>query len=260
MQNESEQQQYPLLLGADVAIPEGWRSLVIEIAQELTKLSLPTSYRIEKVFRIDEHMYVYSNSECLSDTESDLRNRVYEIINAHCQKASCACMSCGRLGKTLFETDQWGVFCDQHIPSGALDLYARFEQIPLENLDRTALYAEFPDLPSLELRPGWLPLIKFLMQELTAVGFNSAHYRILQVKEKFASLAFYVYSTDPDLKRQKLVNALIDAARNRSTTMCEVCGERGSLWIHAGWWSTACPQHVPSGAKTPAEYWGKSGG
>jgi len=260
MQNESEQQQYPFLLGADVAIPEGWRSLVIEIAQELTKLSLPTSYRIEKVFRIDEHMYVYSNSECLSDTESDLRNRVYEIINSQCQKASHACMSCSQTGKTLFENDQWGVFCDQHIPPDALDLYTRFEQVPLENLDRKALYAGFPSLPALQLRPGWLPLIKFLMQELTAIGFNSDLYRILQVKEKFASLAFYVYSTDPDLKRQKLVNALIDAARNRSTTMCEVCGERGSLWIHAGWWSTACPQHVPSGAKTPAEYWGKSGG
>lgn len=153
MQNESEQ-QHPLLLGADVAIPEGWRSLVIEIAQALATLPLPADYRIEKVFHVDEHMYVYSNSECLSDTESDLRNRVYEIINAHCQKASCACMSCGRLGKTLFETDQWGVFCDQHIPSGALDLYARFEQIPLKNLERTALYAEFPYLPSLELRPG----------------------------------------------------------------------------------------------------------
>ena len=259
MQNESEQ-QHPLLLGADMAIPEGWRSLAIEIAQELATLPLPADYRIEKVFHVDEHMYVYSNSECLDDTESVLRNRVYEIINSQCQKASHTCMSCGQRGKTLFENDQWGVFCDQHIPSGALDLYARFDRIPLEKLDRKALYAEFPDLPSLELRPGWLPLIKFLMQELTAVGFNSAHYRILQVKEKFASLAFYVYSTDPDLKRQKLVNALIDAARNRSTTMCEVCGERGSLWIHAGWWSTACPQHVPSGAKTPAEYFGKSGG
>jgi len=260
MQHESEQQQHPLLLGADVAVPEGWGPLAIEIAQDLAKLPLPAAYRIEKVFRVDEHMYVYSNSECLSDTVSDLRNRVYEIINAHCQKASYTCMSCGRLGKTLFETDQWGVFCDQHIPPDAMDLYARFENISLEELDRKILYAAFPDLPSLELRSGWLPLIKFLMHELTAAGFNSEHYRILQVKEKFASLAFYVYSTDPDLKRQKLVHALIDAARNRSTTMCEVCGERGSLWIHAGWWSTACPQHVPSGAKTPAEYWGKSGG
>lgn len=259
MQNESEQ-QHPLLWGADVAVPEGWRSLAIEIAQELAKLPLPSTYRIEKIFRIDEHMYVYSNSECLGDTESGLRNHVYEIINDQCQKVSHACMSCGRLGKTLFENDQWGVFSDQHIPASALDLYACFEQVPVGNLDRKALYAEFSSLPTLQLRPGWLPLIKFLMQELTAVVFNSEHYRILQVKEKFASLAFYVYSTDPDLKRQKLVKALIDAARNRSTTMCEVCGERGSLWIHAGWWSTACPKHVPSGAKTPAKHFGKSDG
>ncbi len=260
MQHESEQQQHPLLLGADMVIPEGWRPLAFEIAQELAKLPLPSTYRIEKIFRIDEHMYVYSNSECLGDTESGLRNHVYEIINGHCQKSNHACMSCGQPGKTLFETDQWGVFCDQHTPASALDLYARFEQVPVGNLDRKALYAEFPCLPGLELRSGWVPLIRFLMRELTAAGFTQEHYRILQVKEKFASLAFYVYSTDPDLKRQKLVHALIDAARNRSATMCEVCGERGSLWIHAGWWCTVCPKHVPSGAKTPAEHFGKSDG
>ena len=99
-------------------------------------------------------------------------------------------------------------------------------------------------LPGLELRAGWLPLIKRLMQKLTAVGFSEAHYKIVQVKEKFASLAFYIYSTDPDSKRQQLIHALIDAAQNRSTSMCEICGHPAKLWIHAGW-CVSPPGHLP---------------
>ncbi len=260
MKHEPEQAPHPLLADAEVTVPEGWRPLVIQIAQELTKLRLPALYRIEKVFRIDEHMYVYTDSACLGETTSELQNSISEIINSHCRKASHACVTCGQSGKTLFENDQWGVFCIEHIPAEALDLHGLFEHIPLDSIDRTALKREFPCLPGLELRPGWLPLIRFLMRQLATIGFNSEHYRIVQIKEKFATLAFYVYSTDPDLRRQKLVNALIDAARNRSATMCEVCGERASLWICAGWWSTLCTNHVPKGAQTPAKYFGKLDG
>lgn len=260
MQPSSEQQLHRLLADAKLAIPEGWRALAFGLVRELEALALPAEYRIEKIFRIDEHMYVYSNYECLGASESALQKSVFQVIERHSKLAYRSCMECGQSGKPIFDTDQWGVFCNQHIPAGGLDLHAQFEQIELEQLDRNALHTQFPELPALELRDGWLPLIKFLMHELIAAGFTADHYKIAQVKEKFASLAFYVYSTDPDLRRQKLVHALIDAARNRSATMCEVCGEQASLWICAGWWSTACSSHVPNGAKTPAEYFGKSGG
>lgn len=258
MQHKSEHQQPALLLRAEVDIPNGWISIAHQVASELSELRLPTDFRIEKISRLDQYMYVSCNAECLGESDSELHQRVFKIINGCCDKATASCMACGKPGKTLFETERWGVYCDQHIPHNALDLYARFESIEAECLDRSALHAEFPCLPALELRPGWLPLIKFLMNELKAAGFDSQNYRILQVKEKFALLAFYVYSDDPDSKRQKLIHALIDAARNRSATMCEACGEKASMWIHAGWWTTACAKHVPEGAMTPAEYFRKS--
>ena len=260
MQHSSRKQLPPLLAEAELEIPKGWNALAFSLARDLEALALPAEYRIEKIFRIDEHIYVYSNSECLGASESALQKSVFQVIKRHSKLAYRSCMECGQSGKPIFDTDQWGVFCNQHIPVGGLDVHMRFEQIELEKLDRKTLQTQFSELPALELRDGWLPLIKFLMHELIAAGFTADHYKIAQVKEKFASLAFYVYSTDPDLRRQKLVHALIDAARNRSATMCEVCGEQASLWICAGWWSTLCTNHTPKGAKTPAEYFGKSGG
>ena len=254
----SSQEQPLLLVGAEMAIPQGWRPLVVAMANELASLALPSEYRIEKVFRVDQYMHVFINLECLGDADGELHDSVYKIISDYRHQASHACMACGQHGKTVFVTDQWGVYCELHLPPDALDLYAEFADIPLERLDRKGLRAQFPMLPGLELRAGWLPLIKRLMQKLTAVGFSEAHYKIVQVKEKFASLAFYIYSTDPDSKRQQLVHALIDAAQNRSTSMCEICGQPAKLWIHAGWWTTVCNEHVPDGAKTPADYFQKS--
>ncbi len=254
----SSQQQPPLLVGAEMAIPQGWRSLAVAMANELASLGLPPEYRIEKVFRVDQYMHVFTNSECLRNADKELHDSVYTVICNYSHMASQSCMTCGQHGNAVFVTDQWSVYCDSHLPPDAQDLHAEFADIPLESLDRKGLRAQFPMLPGLELRAGWLPLIKRLMQKLTAVGFSEAHYKIVQVKEKFASLAFYIYSTDPDSKRQQLIHALIDAAQNRSTSMCEICGHPAKLWIHAGWWTTVCNEHVPDGAKTPADYFQKS--
>ena len=254
----SSQQQPTLLVGAEMAIPQGWWPLAVAMANKLESLALPSECRIEKIFRADQHMHVFINSECLSDVSRELHERVCKIISSYCHRARHACMVCGQKGQTFFVTDLWGVYCGSHQPAEALDLHAEFADITLERLNSKGLRAQFPMLPGLELRAGWLPLIQRLMLKLTAAGVTSKHYRVLQVKEKFASLAFYIYSTDPDFKRQQLVYALIDAAQTRSTSMCEICGQPAKLWIHAGWWTTVCNEHVPDGAKTPADYFQKS--
>ena len=59
----------------------------------------------------------------------------------------------------------------------------------------------------------------------------------VQVKEKFGILTFYYDGGD------NAVNAAVDAARQRSTTICEFCGEPGILY-YKGWIKTLCKTHA----------------
>ena len=62
----SSQQQPTLLVGAEMAIPQGWWPLAVAMANKLESLALPSECRIEKIFRADQHMHVFINSEWLS--------------------------------------------------------------------------------------------------------------------------------------------------------------------------------------------------
>ena len=58
MQHSSRKQLPPLLAEAELEIPKGWNALAFSLARDLEALALPAEYRIEKIFRIDEHIYV----------------------------------------------------------------------------------------------------------------------------------------------------------------------------------------------------------
>lgn len=66
--------------------------------------------------------------------------------------------------------------------------------------------------------PGWHPLVKVLRDYCNQVGVQ-----ILQVKEKFGGLRFYVAGHNhPEL------DLMIRGAEDQSTVTCEDCGQWGA--------------------------------
>lgn len=59
-----------------------------------------------------------------------------------------------------------------------------------------------------------------------------------QVKEKFGTLRFYYNGGD------ERIDSLVSLVEDWSSSVCEVCGERGELRNDNGWLYTACDDHV----------------
>ena len=81
---------------------------------------------------------------------------------------------------------------------------------------------------------GWYPIIKNLILELIALGWDK---RLVQCKEKFGGLRFYLETypegaTDVVIKYEKL-----------SYETCEKCGEKGEQRKIKGWIHTLCDYH-----------------
>jgi hypothetical protein len=81
---------------------------------------------------------------------------------------------------------------------------------------------------------GWFPLIKELIDDLIALGWDK---QICQVKEKFGGLRFYINSGSDEIFK------CITQAENKSYEICEVCGEQGELRTDIGWYFTLCDEH-----------------
>lgn len=86
-----------------------------------------------------------------------------------------------------------------------------------------------------ECGPGWRPMIELLV-ELCRIRSLT----ILQVKEKFGRLRFYVSaSADGRTAAPPDVIELLDAAEMISGTVCEACGAPGEV-RDGPWFKTLC--------------------
>ena len=98
-------------------------------------------------------------------------------------------------------------------------------------------YCGFP----CECDDGWYDLITNLCQDLTdfykSKGADTTDIRLLQVKEKFGGLRFYVGNVIQGTFE------LVDKYERESYNICEVCGEVGTLSIKNGWYRTLCGAH-----------------
>lgn len=90
-----------------------------------------------------------------------------------------------------------------------------------------------------EIGPGWYKLVKDLIEELIAAGWDK---QVCQVKEKFGSLRFYINSASDECFK------IISKYEELSTKTCEECGEPGQL-RQGGWLATLCDIH--SGGREP---------
>lgn len=74
--------------------------------------------------------------------------------------------------------------------------------------------------------PGWFPLIQELHENLFELDPN---YLVLQVKEKFGGLRYYISTTLADKASNDRIWGLIADAERKSQTICEMCGKPG-IW------------------------------
>lgn len=80
---------------------------------------------------------------------------------------------------------------------------------------------------------GWFPLIKELIEDLIALGWDK---QTCQVKEKFGGLRFYINSGSDEIHDR------IAKAENDSYEICERTGKPGKLRNDIGWWTTLCDE------------------
>ena len=84
----------------------------------------------------------------------------------------------------------------------------------------------------IECGNGWAHLYEPLIDRCIAEGVE-----ILQIKEKFGGLRFYVSLCSKELQD------MIDAAELKSFSTCEVCGEKGEV-RYRKWIRTLCDEHA----------------
>lgn len=85
-----------------------------------------------------------------------------------------------------------------------------------------------------ECDEGWDDIIFNLCEKLDFVKFRGV---VIQVKEKFGGLRFYVNgATNAD-------NALISDAEIAASKTCEVCGKPGKIFDNHKWLKTVCEEH-----------------
>ncbi len=89
------------------------------------------------------------------------------------------------------------------------------------------------DHETVECGEGWKSLYEPLIARCKAEGVA-----VLQVKEKFGGLRFYVGGASDDLYDA------IEEAESKSFTLCEKCGDPGELRKGRGWWQTLCDRHA----------------
>ena len=98
------------------------------------------------------------------------------------------------------------------------------------------LIKEYPDIykdfDRFECYDGWFDILKDLSEKLRSLSFTAD---VIQVKEKFAGLRFYVSSATEEQW------AVISEAEHKSYSVCEICGKPGYLTRH-GWLRTLCKE------------------
>lgn len=80
---------------------------------------------------------------------------------------------------------------------------------------------------------GWLHLIKDMIEELIALGWDK---RLAQSKEKFGGLRFYI-DTYPEGSIE-----VIKKYTDLCSSTCEICGDNGVL-RKGTWLKTLCDKH-----------------
>lgn len=97
-----------------------------------------------------------------------------------------------------------------------------------------------------EVGDGWYKLLRQLIIDLKPVV--SDKFKVVQVKEKFGGLRFYVDGAS------SVADKLIEEAERKSYTVCEVTGGIGSLHSRGGWVKTISPEYAETNGFEPTSW------
>jgi hypothetical protein len=86
-----------------------------------------------------------------------------------------------------------------------------------------------------ECQKGWEKLYGSLFQLCKLLNIE-----VLQVKEKFGGLRFYVGAVPPEYL--SMVYAIIEAVEAQSFRVCETCGTRNGVTTAGSWVLTLCQE------------------
>lgn len=86
---------------------------------------------------------------------------------------------------------------------------------------------------------GWFNLIYNLLEDIDIYQ----KVQVLQIKEKFGGLRFYINTTQIE------IHNLIDKAEIESYNICESCGTKKNVMIGGGWIKTLCKDCLNGSAK-----------
>jgi hypothetical protein len=89
---------------------------------------------------------------------------------------------------------------------------------------------------------GWRDLLERACDRIKA-ALEGGVLRVLQIKEKYATLRFY-WGGELSPGAEAKVAEAIALAEARSACTCEICGAEGRLYSRGGWLATACTQHA----------------
>lgn len=88
---------------------------------------------------------------------------------------------------------------------------------------------------------GWQPIILTCHENLVNL---LGDYELLQIKEKFGGLRYYMSApAGCDIRKVDAIRTIIDAAEEEAWTSCEVCGKDAETKSYRGWLKTFCPEH-----------------
>jgi len=115
------------------------------------------------------------------------------------------------------------------------------------------LYGQSGPVYSLEIDDGWFHLVLDLTRRLEAINArriaaDESPMVLLRVKEKFGALLVACQGTANGAE------AAIHSAEVRSVTICERCGDPGTLHRNHGWHRTLCDPHNRDYLRTKFPY------
>ena len=130
------------------------------------------------------------------------------------------------------------------------DLDDKRKEVSIENKIQLKELEIFQNI-AFEFKDGWANLIYDLGKDITELckSANCELPKILQVKEKYATLRFYYDDRKYEYPEiiKKCIGMLVSKAENKSATICEVCGKKGEIRAKMinkyTLWFTACDEH-----------------
>jgi len=86
---------------------------------------------------------------------------------------------------------------------------------------------------------GWEKLVTKLVDDISEIveRDNLSEFQVSDIKEKYGTLRFYCFGGNEE------IDALIEAADEASSRICEDCGRPGRLMTGGPWIHVACPEH-----------------